>query len=141
MKREEKYPDTRSFHFYNANPKGRTGGDCVVRALCTAMNQPWDVTVRELTELGIELGYVLNDKHTYEKYLTRKGWTKHKQPKKSDNTKYTGKEFTRIIDKKVNYIARIGGHHIVAIMNGRVNDIWNSTDGCIGNYWTKTEEN
>lgn len=141
MKREEKYPDTRSFHYYNANPKGRTGGDCVVRALCTAMNQPWDVTVRELTELGIELGYVLNDKHTYEKYLTRKGWTKHKQPKKSDNTKYTGKEFTRIIDKKVNYIARIGGHHIVAIMNGRVNDIWNSTDGCIGNYWTKTKEN
>lgn len=137
MKREEKYPDTRSFHFYNANPKGRTGGDCVVRALCTAMNQPWDVTVRELTELGIKLGYVLNDRNTYEKYLASKGWVKYKQPRKGDNTKYTGKEFTRIIDKKVNYIARIGGHHIVAIINGRVNDIWNSTDGCIGNYWIK----
>jgi len=36
-------------------------------------------------------------------------------------------------------IANIGGHHIVAIIEGRVWDTWNSTDGCIGNYWTKKQ--
>ena len=36
-----------------------------------------------------------------------------------------------------NYIAMIGGHHIVAIVKAKVCDIWDSTDGCIGNYWTK----
>lgn len=37
MKRQEKYPETRTFHFHNANPKNRITGDCVTRALCTAL--------------------------------------------------------------------------------------------------------
>ena len=37
----------------------------------------------------------------------------------------------------VRYIAHIGGHHIIAIVDKKVNDTWDSTDGCIGNYWTK----
>jgi hypothetical protein len=32
-------------------------------------------------------------------------------------------------------IANIGGHHIVAIIEGQINDIWDSSDGCIGNVW------
>lgn len=137
MRREQKYPDTSTFRFYNANPKNRAGGDCVIRAICTALNQSWEKTVRELTEVGIKHGYVLNDKKTYEKYLESKGWVKHKQPKKTDGTKFTGKEFCRRISPDEKYIAHIGGHHIVAIINGKVYDIWDSTDGCIGNYWTE----
>lgn len=137
MRREQKYPNTSTFQFYNANPKNRAGGDCVVRAICTALNQSWEQTVRELTEVGIKHGYVLNDKKTYEKYLESKGWTKHKQPKKPDGTKYTGKEFCERARTYENYIAHIGGHHMVAIINAKVYDIWDSTDGCIGNYWTK----
>lgn len=137
MKRQDKYPETSTFHYYNANPKNKIGGDCVVRAICTALNQSWEQTVRELTETGIKYGYVLNDKHAYEKYLEAKGWVKHKQPRKADNTKYTGAEFCKKARSYENYIAHIGGHHIVAIIKGKVNDIWDSTEGCIGNYWTK----
>lgn len=135
MTRQNKYPETSSFHYYNANPKNRLGGDCVVRAISTALNQSWETTVRELTEVGIKYGYVLNDKNTYEKYLKEKGWVKCKQPRKSDNTKFTGKEFCKGLKNTV--IAHIGGHHIVAIVDGKINDIWDSSDGCIGNYWTK----
>lgn len=135
MTREKKYPETSSFHYYNANPKNKLGGDCVVRAIATALNQSWEKTVRELTEVGIEYGYVLNDKNTYEKYLKTKGWVKCKQPRKSDNTKFTGKEFCKGLKGTV--IAHIGGHHIVAIVDGKINDIWDSSDGCIGNYWIK----
>lgn len=136
-KRQEKYPDTSVFHYYNANPKSKIGGDCVIRAICTALNQSWEQTVRELTEVGIKYGYVLNDKHTYERYLKEKGWVKHKQPRKEDNTKYTGFEFCKIFSvKNKNIIAHIGSHHIVAIINGKINDIWDSSEGCIGNYWT-----
>ena len=137
MKRQQKYPETSAFHYYNANPHNRFGGDCVVRALCTAMNQTWEQTVRELTELGIKYGYLLNDDKCYAKYLEQKGWVKHKQPRMWDNTKLTGKDFCSIVDKSKPVIAHIGGHHIVAIVNGQVNDIWDSTDGCIGNYWIK----
>lgn len=131
MTRQEKYPETKTFHYYNANPHNRKSGDCVIRAICTALNQSWEQTARDLTEVGIKYGYTANDKHTYEKYLASKGWVKHSQPKKADNTKYTGKEFCNIAKTSHPYIAHIGSHHIVAIINGKVNDIWDSTDGVL----------
>lgn len=137
MKRQEKYQDTSTFHYYNANPKNKIGGDCVIRAICTALNQSWEQTVRELTEVGIKYGYIVDDPHTYKRYLKAKGWVMHKQPRKVDDTKYTGKEFCERARRYENYIAHIGGNHIVAIVDGKVNDIWDSTNGCIGNYWTK----
>ena len=137
MKRQERFPDTPTFHWYNANPHNKLSDDCVVRAICTALSQSWEQTVRELTEIGIKYGYMCDDVKCYEKYLAQKGWIKHKQPKKADGTKYTGKEFCMNCSTNKNYIAHIGGHHIVAIIEGQVWDIWNSTGGCIGNYWTK----
>ena len=137
MKRQDKYPETKTFHYYNANPKNKITADCVIRALCTAMQEPYDKVYTELFEFSRKCGYMLNEKQCYDKYLQSKGWVKHKQPKKADNTKYTGKEFCMKARPYENYIAKIGSHHIVAIVNGKVNDIWDSTDGCIGNYWTK----
>jgi hypothetical protein len=85
---------------------------------------------------------MLNDKKCYEKWLETKGWVKKAQPRKDDNTKYTGSEFCKEVQEYTfNYpsriFAKIGGHHVVAIVEGRVWDTWNSTDGCIGNYWIK----
>lgn len=137
MKREEKYPDTETFKYYNANPKNRKGGDCVVRAITTVLNQSWEQTVRELTEVGIKKGFVLNDKHTYDKYLQEKGFIKMKQPIKKDGTKYRGNEFCKEFAKGKMIVANMGTHHIVAIINGKVNDIWDSSDGVVGNYWYK----
>ena len=136
MARQEKYPKTRTFHYYNANPHNKLGGDCAIRAIATAIGRTWEQTVREMTEIGIKYGYVCNDKNTITKYLSSKKWIKHPQPRKSNNNKFTGKEFC-LANKSISCIANIGGHHIVAIVNGQVNDIWDSTDGCIGNYWTK----
>ena len=139
-RRRAKYPDTSTFHYYNANPKNKIGGDCVVRAICTALNQSWEQTVREMTELGIKKGLVLNDKNLFPEYLKQKGWIKKQQPKKLDGTKYTGKEFCKWIQKQggqqyKEVIANIGGHHTVAIICGEVGDIWDCTDKTIGNYW------
>lgn len=78
-----------------------------------------------------------NDKKVYTKYIENKGWIKCKQPRKSNNTKYTGKEFVKIVKGTV--LAHIGGHHIVCIKDNKVLDIWDSTDGCIGNYWIKED--
>lgn len=141
------YKDTEVFHFHNANPKGKNTTDCVTRALCTALEIPYETVVRELAELYIKTGYDPADSILYGKYLKSKGWVKYRQPKHYDNTKYTGKEFCGEIRSghegdfpKLEYknvIAHIGGHHIVAIVNGKVWDTWDSTDGCIGNYWVK----
>lgn len=142
MKRQDKYQNTNTFVYYNANPKNRITGDCVIRALCTGMNESYEKVYKELFEFSLKNGYMLNDKKCYEKYLASKGWLKIPQPRKCDNTKYTGKEFCQMAQEYTfNYpsrmIASIGGHHIVAIVEGRVHDIWNSTSKCIGNYWRK----
>lgn len=136
MKRQEKYPETSTFHYYNANPKNRITGDCTFRAICTACEITWEEAVMGWAETVCETKY--EGSKSVELFLKKLGWTKQPQPRKADNTKYTGKEFCKQIAKKnKKYIANIGGHHIVAIINGKVYDIWDSTDGTIGNYWTK----
>lgn len=141
--------DTNTFHFYNENPKDNRTGDCVVRAIGLATELGWDEAYKSLCKYGYKKKLMPNDKQCYDKWLQENGWVKHKQPRKWDNTKYTGIEFCKL---QQNYagsyvhdgvvlsdriIAHIGGHHLVAIVDGKINDIWYSQDGCIGNYWTK----
>lgn len=153
MRRQEKYPETSTFMYYNANPKNRITGDCWLRAICTGLEEDYNTVLRELVEIHLQTGYELSSSQAIEKYLTGKGWVKNKQPRKDDNTKYTGQEWCNhlsINDKDGsigNMICNIGGHHMVAIKptnhgdgfncRYKVLDIWNSTDGCIGNYYTK----
>lgn len=137
MTRQQKFPDTKTFHYHNANPKNRITGDCVFRAISTALEIPYNQVIMEMAEMSCKTGYAINDTKGIEKYLKSKGWIKHSQPRKPDNTKYTGAEFCERARTYENYIANIGGHHTVAIVGGKVWDIWDSTGGCIGNYWTK----
>lgn len=126
--------DTETFKYYNANPKNKHTTDCVARAICTALGKPYEQTVKELMELWLKTGYDMSEAKCFGKYLELKGWIKNRQPRKSDNTKYTGKEFVKIF--KGVCVANLGGNHTVCIKDGKVLDIWDSTDGCIGNYWT-----
>lgn len=144
MKRQEKYPNTSTFHYYNANPKNKITGDCWCRAICTALEIPYNQVVMEMAELHCKTGKDC----PIDEYLKLKGWVKHKQPRKTDNTKYTGSEFCQELNSNImavgiKVIANIGGHHIVCIKEDeieglhKIHDIWNSTGKCIGNYWIK----
>lgn len=99
MKRTDRYPDTETFHWYNANPKGRITGDCTFRAVCTALEKSWEDTVIDMAEFSVRTGWAINDKKGIERYLKEQGWEKLKQPKKADGTKYTGAEFCRLLDE------------------------------------------
>lgn len=145
MTREQKYPTTDTFIYYNANPKNRITGDCVNRAVCTAMDIPYNTATMEMAELQCKTGY--DPCYNIGLYPESKGWIKHAQPRKADDTKFTGEEFCRWLTKKYphgelgNIIANIGGNHTVCIKwsidRYKVHDIWNCTYKCMGNYWTK----
>ncbi len=149
MTREQKYPDTSTFHFHNQNPRNRYTEDCVVRALSLGTEIPYNDVVMELAKIACETGYSTCGDNCIIKFLERHGWTKCKQPRKYDNTKYTGREFCEVLQNATHIpfdmiksatqpvIANIGGGHIVCIKNGKVWDTWNSTRGCIGFYFTK----
>lgn len=99
-----------------------------------------------MVQMQVKTGYAFNGQKGIDKYLQSKGFIKYKQPRKDDNTKYTGEEWCNKISKdksflNKNIVANIGGHHTVCIKpyqgKYKVWDIWNSTEGCIGNYWVK----
>lgn len=143
--------NTKYFNYYNANPKDKKTGDCVIRALSIAMKKSWDDVLTDLYHYAMKYKQMLNDDMLYKKYLKDNGWIMLKQPRKYDNTKYTGFEFCEEIqdgssfkhddgyeiDEVDNIIAHIGGHHIVAIIDGKITDTWDSSGGCIGNIWIK----
>ena len=150
MTRQQKYPDTATFHYHNQNPKNRITGDCAIRAISLATEIPYNDVVMGLAKMQCITGYDAVD--CIGRYMESIGWRKHKQPRYEDGSKFTGNGFCTAQqsllfgdgntgnwniypDRRI--VANIGGHHMVAIIDGKVNDIWNSTGGCIGNYWTK----
>lgn len=142
MKRTDKYKNTDVFTFYNANPKARLTTDCVIRAISTALEIPYINVLRDLLSLQIYTGYDIADTRLYDQYLKKQGWIKMPQPKKDDKKKYTGVEWCKFLqywnnDRYNKMIAHIGNGHIVAIKDGKIFDTWDSSEGCIGNYWIK----
>ena len=138
MRRQDKYPDSKWFTYHNINPKNRITGDCVIRALTGAfqavgMPVDYEFTLRQLVEVSLETGYSVCSKECVERYL-KPNFDKQKQPRKTDNTKYTGKEFCEKFSTGV-YICFIGGHHVTVIINGKIHDIWDCSNKTIGNYW------
>ena len=142
--RQRKYPDSDFFHFHNQKPHNRITTDCVIRAISTATGKAYEDIVILLAGIQIKTGFDPSEKDGYGKLLKYLGWEMHKQPRKADGRKYTGKEFCRAlnngeidIESNKRIIAHIGTHHLVAIMDWQVWDTWDSSDGCIGTYWIK----
>lgn len=132
--------DTNIFHYYNRNPKDKLTNDCVIRAIATATEKTWGEVYNTLCEMGLKYGLMPNDPKCYERYLKELGWVKHNQPRKDDNTKYSGSEFVKTTEyrniKNNAVIAKIGSHHMTVIVNGKIYDTWNCSGNKIGNYWT-----
>lgn len=136
--------ETWRFHFHNANPKNNKTGDCVIRAISTASNTlDWTETLTALYNIAVKYKLSPTDKKCYIRLIENLGGTKYKQPRRWDNRKYTGEEFCELLDNagygNKPVIAHIGGHHIVCIKphegHYKIWDTWDSSDGCVGNYW------
>jgi len=138
MKREDKYPDTKYFHYYNANPHNRKTGDCVIRAISVGTGESWEDTARGLFELGVKHGYTQICDWTIAKYLESKGFIKMKEPRDFNNRKMSFIDFIEAnSDNNLNAVANLGSHHIAVIKDNKVWDIWNSSYCTLHNYWVK----
>ena len=134
-------------HFINKNnnPKNKKTGDCTIRAFMEITDLPIEQIIQELTAIYLKTGWFIDDPRCYGKWLESKGYVKQKQPKHGDNTKYTADEFCEFLTQrrlKNPVIAHVGGHHISVFVklkgNGyTVQDIWDCTHKCVGNYWIK----
>lgn len=135
MRRQEKYPDTKTFHYYNANPHNRITGDCSIRAVAFACQVPYNQVVMDLARIQCETGY--DSDKGMDILLKEYGWIKNRQPRHSDNTKFTVAEFVKVY-KRGTYILNMAGHNTV-VKDGVDYDIWDCVKygGTVGNYWTR----
>lgn len=129
--------DTVYFHYYNANSHGHITTDCVIRAISTVMNQPWEVTYDDLVELGRKYGRVPTDRVIMNKYLMKNGFIKMNEPRTLDNRKMKVSDFIKDRNQTLTAIASLGNQHVAAIVDGVVYDIWNSSDEILHTYYIK----
>ena len=134
MKRTDKYPTTRWFQFANPNPRGKLTDDCYLRCLTLTLKIPYETVARQMFELSLKSGYAINSRKNIEAYLASLGKIKQKQLKHKDGKKYTLKQFC---DEHPtgSYVVITTGHHMTAVIDGKVNDTWDCTDRTCGNYW------
>ena len=142
MNKEMRMTDNLYYRYINVNPKGKYGGDCVIRAIALVCNQTWEQTVREMTELGIKKGLVLNDTKLFPLYLAQKGFRQMKEPRKFDNTKMTVREWLNGHDggglyRTYRIIVSVGSHHLSAIIDNKVNDTWDCSRNTMHKWWVK----
>ena len=137
--RQEKYPDTQYFRYYNANSHNHKTGDCVVRALCTACGITWEQCATELFQIGIKKGYTMLEDKVIEAFLVNNGFVQCKEPRNLDNTKMSVKRWLDLNSTLVRHkiVANVGSYHVVAIIDGKVNDIWDCTNKTMHKYWVK----
>ena len=120
---------------FNINPKNKRTKDCVIRAIATATNKTWESVYRELAELGIKKGLMINDRNNWKAYLKNLGYEKQNMPRREDRTRYTLEEFCDELAKpNVIYIVKVA-NHITVVKNKDLYDTWNCSRKSVGNYW------
>lgn len=133
--RKKQPEDTRFFHYFNANPKGKHTDDCVIRAICLALGKDYNEVLMDMAQLQIKTGYSIGSDQLTQKYLEANGWIKRSQPRTSEGKKVRGKVWLKSATET--QIVSIGSHHLTCIKDGKVWDIWDCTDDCVGVYYTK----
>ena len=123
----------------NMNPKGRKTSDCVIRALSKATGYSWDETLDKLIVICHKVKDMPNCKRVYEKFLEQEGWVKQKMPKRSDNTRFTVKEF---IDEQVGpfklKVVISVANHLTYAENYDLIDTWDCSYKSVGNFWIRS---
>lgn len=131
------------FDNINLNPKGKRVGDCVIRAIAYATDQPWEKVYDDLCKIGRKKCVLPNDDKAYQEYLKKLGYEQMKQPRKIDGTKYTVEEFA---DEYLPYHATNGSvlvrvaHHLTAVSTGTLHDTWNCGYKTVGKWYRIKEE-
>lgn len=112
------------YSYYNANPMKNRVGDCVIRAISKALNQPWEDTYIDLTIQGYLMKDLLSSNAVWGAYLKSKGFTRDIVSDDCPDC-YTIEDFCEEYPQGTYVIGT--GTHCVAIVDGCVFDTWDSS--------------
>lgn len=113
------------YKFLNNNPNNNKVGDCVIRAISTALCQPWEETYIELCLQGYLMCDLPSSNAVWNSYLKGKGYTR--EFIKNDCPEcYTIADFVKEYPHGIYVIGT--GTHAVAVIDGVILDNWDCSD-------------
>ena len=124
------------YSYYNANPYKIRVGDCVIRAISKALNQPWEDTYIDLTIQGYLMGDLLSSNAVWGAYLKSKGFTRDIISNDCPEC-YTIQDFCNEYPQGTYVIGT--GSHAVAVVDGQIFDTWDSSDETPIYFYRKEE--
>lgn len=114
-----------AFQFFNPNPYGTYVGDCVIRALCKALDCTWYKIYAELAIEGYIMGDMPSSNRVWGKYLKSSGFKRYVIPNTCPDC-YTIKDFCADYPKGTYIVGT--GTHVVCVKDGKYYDSWDSGD-------------
>lgn len=129
---------SRNFKYFQPNDKDIKDnyGDCVVRALCKAMDKQWLDVYDMLVKKGRELQTMPSDKPVYEAVLKDCGFVYTGVSNKKGTHRPIVKHFAK--DVKIPTVMVVA-NHLVSCRDGYFYDIWDSGEKSLYGFWTKGE--
>lgn len=119
----------------NPNPKKKEVPDCVIRAICIALNKPWLETSDELYEVARRDFSVTSDDNVWGHYLYNLGFEPFLIPLECPRCT-TVQEFTKMYPYGTYIIGT--GTHAVAVIDGNYYDSWDSGHTVPTFFWRIT---
>ncbi len=121
---------------FNANPRGITTGDCVIRAISKALDTDWEKVYMALTVKGLEKAMWGDTNAVWEKYLRENGFEQHVLPDTCPDC-YTIADFAD--DHRTGTFIVATGSHVVTVQDGNYFDSWDSGN-LIPSYYFELKE-
>ena len=122
------------FIYLNANPSGKSTGDCVVRAVSVLENQGWRKTMLEITAFSYFMYELVDDNTVWETYMGYLGYRRLEPPDTCPDC-YTLRKFCKL-HPYGRYLVCTGSH-VVAVFDGDYYDTWDSGDELVTYYFRK----
>ena len=118
--------------YANPNPEKKDVPDCVIRAICIALNKPWNEVFDELSEVAANDYSITSDDRVWGHYLWLLGFIPFILPETCPRC-VTVKAFAEIFSRGIYIIGT--GYHAVAVINGNYYDTWNSGNEVPTFFW------
>lgn len=123
--------------YFNPNPLKKETGDCVVRALCKALDKDWNTVYDLLCAKGKETSTMPNSKESYESVLIENGFERVKVTVKKGSKRPTVDFIAKKTKNKSICVCSVS-NHLVTTKDGFSWDIWDSGYKPIYTYYEKS---
>lgn len=127
-----------AYQFYNPNPYKKAVGDCVIRALCKALESDWYDIYSQVVVQGYALCDMPSSNAVWGQFLKDNGYKRYIVPNTCPDC-YTIRDFVN--DNPTGTFILCTGSHVVTATDGTYFDSWDSGDETPIFYWRKDETN